>query len=294
MKFIKRYLFLLLLIISCAVVAVSCTVKDAIDNTTTTTESTTTTTVATTTTTTTTTTSTTTTTTDTTTTITTVTAQPTVSTTTITPVDGMTTTTAAPTTTTTTATTTAAPSAFEGCLFIGDSRTHGLSLYGRITGADFFAKTSLTSFSVQKESVSVKDVGTVTLAQLLGKKQYKKVYIMLGINEIGYNIDTVVGKYRSLLDTIKQTQPNATIILQATMHVAKKGEKPKSGITNERINQLNEKLKILADEMGATFVDLNPVYDDATGMTDPKYTNDGVHLYSKYYPLWRDYLAQNT
>lgn len=180
---------------------------------------------------------------------------------------------------------------FPDTLFIGDSRTVGLSMYSKINGADFFAKTSLSSFSVLKNSVEVKGVGTVTLEQLLSRKTYKTVYIMLGINEIGYNINTIVERYETLLETVKTTQPNAKIIIQSTLHVRE--DKQTSSISNSRINTLNEGLAALADNSKVFYLDVNPVFDNANGAMDKKYSSDGVHFYSKYYPLWRDHLANN-
>ena len=74
-------------------------------------------------------------------------------------------------------------------LFIGDSRTVGLSEYSQIDGADFFANVGMSVYNIHDKTVSVPTVGKVTLTQLLKNKKYDKIYVMLGINEIGYNFD---------------------------------------------------------------------------------------------------------
>lgn len=193
----------------------------------------------------------------------------------------------------TTAGTTSAPAtsaSMPDTLFIGDSRTDGLSLYGKIDGATFFAKTSLNAFKILGNAIEVKGYGTLTLEQLLEKKQFKTVYIMLGINEIGYNINTVVGKYQTLLDAVKSRQKDAKIVIQSTFYVTKAAQSEKRGITNPRIRELNTKLAALADNTRVFFIDLNPLYDDGDGNLGSQYTKDGIHFYSKYYPMWRDYL----
>lgn len=94
-------------------------------------------------------------------------------------------------------------------LFIGDSRTVGLMEYAQMADADFFANTGMSVFNIHKKPVSVPQVGKVTLTELLNHKKYDKIYIMLGINEIGYNADNTVEKYRELLAFIQEKQPNA-------------------------------------------------------------------------------------
>ena len=77
---------------------------------------------------------------------------------------------------------------FNDAAFIGDSRTVGLFEYGGIEErADFYAKISLTIYNVFTELLA-KDEETgkkITAEEALTKKQYGKVYLMLGINELG-------------------------------------------------------------------------------------------------------------
>lgn len=74
---------------------------------------------------------------------------------------------------------------FKDVLFIGDSRTVGLFEYGQIEGANFFANTGMNVYNVREKTVSVSNLGNVTLDKLLSSKQYGKIYLMLGINELG-------------------------------------------------------------------------------------------------------------
>ena len=164
-------------------------------------------------------------------------------------------------------------------------------MYGRISGADFFAATSMSSFSVLKKSLDISGVGTVTLEQLLQKKQYTTVYIMLGINEIGYSRDSIIKQYQSIIGLIKAHQSNVKIVIQSTLHV--RADKQRGSITNENINKLNIALQALADNNTIFFLDVNPVFDDAVGAMGKEYSNDGIHFKSKYYPLWTSHLVNN-
>ena len=83
----------------------------------------------------------------------------------------------------------------ENALFIGDSRTVGLSEYASLPGATFFARVGMTVSEIDKTSLKVPGVGYMTLDEVLSRKIYDKVYVMLGVNEIGYDVGSIVEKY---------------------------------------------------------------------------------------------------
>ena len=183
---------------------------------------------------------------------------------------------------------------FEDALFVGDSRTVGLSEYGDLPGADFFAATSMTVFGVRSQSVSVPGVGTMRLGELLQSKTYGKIYVMLGINELGDSIDLIADSYADLLDEIQQAQPDAHIIIEAVMHVTAKRSNSDKGINNPRVDQLNALLKANADNEKIFYIDVNEVFDDGEGNLDSQYTFDHAHLLARYYTDWSDWLRENA
>ena len=111
---------------------------------------------------------------------------------------------------------------FNDALFIGDSRTIGISEYGDLNNATFFAYTGMSVYNVFSKTVSVPKVGKLNLEQLLSSKKFGKIYIMLGINELGYNTNQTLENYKKLVDYIKDSQSSAIIYIQANLHVASK------------------------------------------------------------------------
>ena len=186
------------------------------------------------------------------------------------------------------------PVSLNDTLFVGDSRTVGIREYSGLKGADFFCSVGMNVFDVTGESLSVDGVGNVTLSQLLSKKQYSKVYIMLGINEVGYPHSSVVDKYSKVLDLIKEKQPNASIIIEANLHVSKSRSDSDKVVNNASINDLNTKLSALADGSKVFYIDANTIFDDASGSLSSDMTSDGTHLYAKYYPTWVEWISMET
>lgn len=184
---------------------------------------------------------------------------------------------------------------FTNALFIGDSRTVGIAEYSGITEADFFAFTGMSVYSALKKESSVGSwkKGTL-LADALQSQQYDRVYLMLGVNELGYNFQKTVERYGELVQQIRELQPDAYLILEASLHVTKKRSDTDSTFNNSNIDRMNQAQAAYADGEHIFFIDVNPVFDDETGALNQDYTFDNTHPYGKYYSKWADWLRENT
>lgn len=183
---------------------------------------------------------------------------------------------------------------FNDALFIGDSRTVGLSEYGKINGASYFASTGMSVYKILKTEVSIPSVGKMRLEDLLARKAYGKIYIMLGINELGYNFNTTIKKYEELLQTVRQRNPNANIYILSNLHVTKKRSDSDKIFTNTNIDRFNQGLAQLADNHHIFYLNLNELFDDDSGNMRADHSGDGIHLHAKYYIEWGPWLQSHS
>ncbi|MBR5121911.1 MAG: hypothetical protein IKU89_05140 [Oscillospiraceae bacterium] len=184
---------------------------------------------------------------------------------------------------------------YSDTLFIGDSRIAGFAIYAKIPTATYFGRPSMNVTNAFSDKPSeTEDTSSYTLAQLLTERQFGKIYILLGINEIGYDFSWIVDNYSKTLDYVKLLQPNAKIVIISNLHVtkAKSDANPKT-FSNERIDELNSRLKNLADNQTIYYLDCASIFDDASGGLNPEYTGDGIHFYGKCYKLWREWILEN-
>ena len=179
-------------------------------------------------------------------------------------------------------------------LFIGDSRTVGLMEYSGIDGADYFCTVGMSVYNIHKKPVSVPNVGKVTLTELLNGKKYGKIYIMLGVNEVGYKFSSTAEKYSELIEFIKDKQPNAVIFIQANLHVSKSRSDSDKVVNNIAINGLNAELSKLADGKRIFYLDANILFDDEAGGLSADKSEDSTHLYAKYYKEWGEWIVRQT
>lgn len=177
-------------------------------------------------------------------------------------------------------------------LFIGDSRTVSLKEYAGWDSATFFVKSGLTIWDVLDEKVAEYDGENISVEDALQKYKFGKIYIMLGINELGRGTpETFAEQYRAVVERIKQLQPDAIIIVEAIMHVTVEKDAEQTYINNVEINARNEKIKEMAEQLGVYWLDVNPVTDDGeSGCLVSEYSFDGVHLKVKYLDVWKEFI----
>lgn len=186
--------------------------------------------------------------------------------------------------------TTADPTYLSDALFIGDSRTLGLSEYGQVQGADFFANTGMSVYNVKDKVVNVGQAGGVNLEQLLSAKQYGKIYLMLGINELGYNQDNTVQKYKELVDYIRSKEPDSVIFIAGNLHVAASRSDTDKIFNNANINSFNRRISQFIDNKKVFYIDINELFDDENGNLKAECTSDGTHVFAKHYVEWTNWL----
>lgn len=194
---------------------------------------------------------------------------------------------------------------FDDALFIGDSRTVGLRDYsvGNLKNATFFCHEGMSApRAVRDEFDCTSGVdasgkkttyGKYTLAELLTEKKFGKIYVMVGINELGYPSSSIAKGLQVLADTIRQYQPDTVIFFCANLHVTKEYSDSGAGkyVTNPKINEVNSAIAKLADGKNSFYIDVNEYFDDASHALTAGISGDGVHVYGKYYREWSVWLC---
>ena len=186
------------------------------------------------------------------------------------------------------------PGEFDNALFIGDSRTLGLLYYGNLGTADVFATKGMTIFRVFNEIIDVKSAGETNLESLLASKKYDKIYIMLGLNEIGANIEGIKLKYSALVDRLLETQDSAKIYVCANLHITNSRSEWDEIYNNTRLNAINDYVSTLANGENVQFVDVNIMFDDKSGGFREDYAADDFHPEPECYRMWVRWLGSIT
>ncbi len=180
---------------------------------------------------------------------------------------------------------------FDDALFIGDSRTVGLRDYTSLPEhADFYCETSLTVYKVLEEDFK----GLGTIREALEAKDYGKIYLMVGINELGRGTtEDYMEKYTEVVDTLRAWEPDAKLIIQGVMHVSGEKNSKDPIFNNSNINARNNAVATLADNKDIFYIDVNEVVCDEEGNLNEEYTFDQIHLLGVYNDLWKEFLLSH-
>lgn len=189
---------------------------------------------------------------------------------------------------------------FADAVFIGDSRTEGFRLFSGVTPeADFLVHTGMSVYDVvENKGVIRRGDQKVSVLDALAEKQYGKVYIALGVNELGYRApENFAETYGALVDAIREQQADATVYVQSIIPV--NTEKCKANdqlyyVTNENIAAYNETLAAMAEEKQVRLVNVAEALTDEDGEAIHDLSADGVHFKKDGYIRWLDYLTTHT
>ncbi len=176
---------------------------------------------------------------------------------------------------------------FADTLFIGDSRMLGLSMTWKDCGATFYSAVGLSINQLNtKKVIKVSSDTSYTVMEAIENdgRDYKRVYMMFGLNELGWGYPSVfVRSVRTAIEQISVLCPNAEFCIMGIMPIsADKSVSIYTGpIANSRIREFNTLLLCLASDIGGWYLDTYNLFADAEGNLPDGFAADGIHMYSE-------------
>lgn len=183
---------------------------------------------------------------------------------------------------------------FDDAVFLGDSRTDGLRLYSGLQHGTFLCATGATVESVFNKSVETV-VGKMPLLDALATLECGKVYIMLGVNELGWNgTQTFREQSTKLIQRIQADHPEAEIVIQSILPVSAKKDAEGRYVNNARIDEYNQVWQELAYELDVSYLNVAEGIAGEDGLLPSDLCFDGVHLNQAGCRMWLDYLRTHA
>lgn len=183
---------------------------------------------------------------------------------------------------------------FSDAVFLGDSRTEGFSLYSGLKEGEYLYSVGATVSSVFTKATEQTAAGKVPMLDALAGMECSKIYIMLGVNELGWvSSQTFRDQYAQVIDRIQADHPDATVAIQSILPVSQAQDDKKTYVNNARIREYNALLEELAEEKGCVYLDIASAVSDETGCLRADWTFDGVHLNTAGCQAWLQYLKEH-
>lgn len=183
---------------------------------------------------------------------------------------------------------------FRDAAFIGDSRMKGIMNFAKFEYAADFSHVGLTVADVFTKPYIETPSGSVTVSEALQGGTYGKIYMMTGLNELGwYDTDKFIEYYGDLVDHAKQTHPEAQIYVIGIMPVGAKATAEQAHLTNDRVQMFNGLILGMCEAKQVYFVDGFEAVASNGSLPDDA-SPDGVHMEPGYCKMLTDYLLSHT
>lgn len=179
--------------------------------------------------------------------------------------------------------------------FIGDSRTQAFLMYTGLSDVVDYTNIGLmVDTAITKKFITNNEGEEITILEDLENRDVDTVYIMLGVNELGWVYNSIfIKKYEELIDKIKEVKPNCEIIVQSIIPVTKTRSDSDNIYNNAKITEYNALIKEMANRKEITFIDLVPALTDENGNLPEAASPDGIHLNKEYCLKWMECLKNN-
>lgn len=130
--------------------------------------------------------------------------------------------------------------------------------------------------------------GILQRLSAFGQTRPDAVYVLAGINDLkrGAADGEVLGNLRQIMRKLRQRHPQARIVVQSLLPTRE------VGISNQRIQRINQRLQEITREEGSLYLDLYSQFSDWDGNLRPELTTDGLHLNPQGYATWQAVLQQ--
>ncbi|GAB6109737.1 GDSL-type esterase/lipase family protein [Fusibacter bizertensis] len=184
---------------------------------------------------------------------------------------------------------------FDDAIFVGNSRTEGFMLYSGLKNTQALTHIGLKVDTIKTSLLAKVNGKKMTIMGALKLKKFKKIYIMLGMNELGWAFPELFKEeYASVIDEIKENHPDSIIYMQSILPVTKAKALKDPIYNNENIDKFNKLVKEIAYEKEVYYLDVAEGVADDEGNLPENGTFDGVHLKPDFCLEWLAYLKDHT
>ncbi len=181
-------------------------------------------------------------------------------------------------------------------VFIGDSRTVGMMNSTDKPKATFLCAVGLNiDTALTSADITLENGNYGTIPDALAQKQYGRVYIAFGTNEMGWPyIDTFKEHYSELVSEIAELQPSAKIYCLGILPVTASKDAEGESVNNANAKTFSQAISEVAAQLGVYYLDCSAAVEDENGYLPEEASTDGVHLNSEYCLRWQNYIIDNT
>ena len=185
---------------------------------------------------------------------------------------------------------------FDDALFIGDSRTEVFVLYSSLSNIHAYCSKGLSISRIYEDAIVRQEDGRmITVMEALQNEKYAKIYIMFGVNELGWPYDNLFEEqYSKMLQDIRKLQPQAIIYVENIIPISASRSATDTIYNNENVSRFNAMIEKVCAEQNVIYLDVGSALANESGALPENASPDGIHCNKEYCDKWMEYLRNNT
>ena len=185
---------------------------------------------------------------------------------------------------------------FDDAIFIGNSRTEGFALYSGLGNCRAFTRRGIMVNTVLTEpAVTLNGVKVPLIDAVAAEPNVNKIYLMLGMNELGWpEVGPFAEDYALLVDRLREIAPEAQLYIQSILPVTKERSDTDPMYNNPQIDKFNAAIKQMCADKEVYYLDVASAVADEEGFLPDGSAFDGLHLKNEGCRTWLQYLMTHT
>jgi hexosaminidase len=128
--------------------------------------------------------------------------------------------------------------------------------------------------------------GVLRRLALVTDRRPGKVFLMIGTNDIGkgvHSVSGIVDNVATIVDEIRAASPTTEIYVQSVL--------PRLPRRADQVRGVNRGIEAVAHDRGATWIDLQPIFDRGDAGMDLRLAPDALHPNAEGYVRWAEFIA---
>ncbi|WP_439132109.1 GDSL-type esterase/lipase family protein [Polaribacter sp.] len=170
------------------------------------------------------------------------------------------------------------PTIEESIIFLGDSIT------AFCNWSELFKQDKIINRGISGDTLD----GVLYRIDEIIKRKPKKIFLMIGINDLGkgYNAVQILEKYDTLINKLNVSLPKTKIYIQSILPAKRKN------LNNTEIKNINIGLQNISKKYNSNYIDLHSSFLSKNNELDDLYSLDGLHLNGEGYHLWKNSIEE--